>query len=92
MANLSQELEDALWRDAYGIAWVGASNPAGVANTLAKRAAEVSRAAGTRAACEHHALRAIAGHLAFLFGNGLGPDDKILTEVQVNARRLGLIT
>ena len=66
--------------------------PAAVASTLAKRTHEVTMVIGTRPACEHPALRAIAGHLAYLYGYGLGPDDKYLTATQDNARRLGLVT
>jgi hypothetical protein len=90
MAQITQELEDALWTDAHRIAWVGASNPAAVASTLARRTQEVIHVIGTRPACQHPALRAIAGHLAFLYGYGLGPDSEYLDLVESNARRLGL--
>lgn len=91
MSQLSQPLEDGLWADAYRIAWVGASNPAAVASTLARRTQEVIHVIGTRPACQHPALRAIAGHLAYLFGQGLGPDQKYLDAVEANAKRLSLI-
>ena len=34
---------------------------------------------------------AIAGHLAYLYGYGLGPDMEALDAVEKNARRLGLL-
>jgi hypothetical protein len=82
--------EDKMWSDAWRIAWVGASNPAGVARALGKHAGALAHKIGTREAENHLALRAIAGHLAFLFGHGLGPSDEELNAVQANGERLGL--
>ena len=76
------ETDDALWRDAYYIAWIGASNPRGVAHTLDQYREEYG--------ADHAAVRAIAGHLAFLNGDGIGPEFEDLDAVLSNARRLGL--
>lgn len=76
---------DTAWSDAYYIADVGASNPKGVQYTLDKMITE------RHIPLDHPALRAIEGHLAYLHGNGLGPELDDLREVQANARRLGLI-
>jgi hypothetical protein len=58
--------ETALWRDAYHIAWVGASNPKGVARTLQAHQATFG--------ADHIAVRAIRGHLDFLQGTSCGPE------------------
>ena len=57
---------------------------------LAKLSAAMLHAIGTREVEKHHALRAIAGHLAYLYGYGLGPDIELLDEVEANAKRLGI--
>jgi hypothetical protein len=82
--------EDQAWADAYGIAYVGASNPTACASRLAKHSAALVHEQGTMAARKHPALRAIAGHLAYLYGYGLGPDIDLLDQVEVNAKRLGI--
>lgn len=56
-----------LWRDAYGIAIVGACNPRGVSRTLTTY---IDAGYDLR----HPAMRAIWGHLAFLLKQGLGPE------------------
>ena len=78
----SQTVVDKAWSDAYYIAWVGASNPKGVQRTLTEHTASLGET--------HPAVRAIAGHLAFLAGTSLGPDSDVLEQVLANARRLGL--
>lgn len=90
--RIPDELEDQIWREAYGLAYVGASNPVATAGRLCNLTAEVQGLIGTREAEKHPALRAIAGHLAYLFGHGLGPESEYLDMVEENARRLGLIT
>ena len=83
-------LEDAIWRDAYRIAYVGAANPVATAGTLARHSAAMLHHIGTDGVRKHHALRAIAGHLAYLYGYGLGPDMELLDETEANAKRLGV--
>ncbi len=86
------QLEDAAWRDAYRIAWVGASNPAAAAGSLGRHSAALAHEIGTAAARKHPALRAMAGQIASLFNVGsLGPPAEVLDEVEQNARRLGLL-
>jgi hypothetical protein len=75
--------EDQAWRDAYYIADVGASNPKGVARTMEAHINTVG--------ADHPAVRAIAGHLEFLQGHGIGPEFDDLAAVKANARRLGII-
>jgi hypothetical protein len=75
--------DDQAWRDAYYIATVGASNPKGVANALARHVGHLGD--------DHPAVRAIRGHLEFLQGTSLGPEFDDLREVGRNAARLGLI-
>jgi hypothetical protein len=77
-------MEDRAWQAAYAIAWVGASNPRGVTRSLT----EYREALGP----EHVAARAIAGHLAFLQGESIGPEFDELDAVLSNARRLGIHT
>lgn len=85
-------LEDAAWRDAYRIAWVGASNPAAAARSLGRHSAALTNEIGTAAARKHPALRAMAGQIASLFGvDSLGPPAEVLDAVEANAVRLGLI-
>jgi hypothetical protein len=74
---------DTAWRDAYYIAWIGASNPSGVAASIDKH----TKAVGA----EHVAVRAMAGHLAYLRGESLGPEAEELEAVRSNAERLGLL-
>lgn len=73
---------DQLWRDAYGIAWIGASNPVAVQHTLDKWTETFG--------ADNLAVRAMAGHLAFLRGESLGPEFMELDAVLENARRLGI--
>lgn len=82
--------EDEAWREAYRIAYIGASNPVACASSLARSSADMLHALGTDGIKQHHALRAIAGHLAFLYGYGFGPDIELLDEVEANAKRLGI--
>lgn len=79
--NALAEAEAAAWQEAYYIAGVGAVNAAAVASRLAKHTAALTHLIGTQGARKHPALRAIAGHLAYLFGYGLGPDDDLCREV-----------
>jgi hypothetical protein len=84
--------EDALWREAHRIAWVGASNPAVAATSLGKWTQAVITGTGnTEAAKQHPALRAMAGQVAFLFGQALGADDESANQLEKNCQRLGLI-
>jgi hypothetical protein len=71
-----KEWEKWLYRDAAAIAIIGASNPMGVVNTLDIMLA-TARAEGLdhREIENHPAIRAVVGHLAFLFGQAAGPDD-----------------
>ena len=62
------------WEDAYGIAYIGASNPKGVENTL-----NHWKSQGLDES--HPAVRAIQGHLDYLNGKGLGPEFDDLEEV-----------
>lgn len=82
--------EDQAWKDAYEINWVGACNPVAVASRLAHHSAALMRELhNTTAIKQHHALRAIAGQLAFLYGLSLGPSEETLDVVKVNAERIG---
>lgn len=85
-AGQEQNPEGQAWRDAHGIACAGASNPLGVAGTLAADI-KALRAAGltTPAVKAHPALCAIAAHLAYLFGHGSGPDPDLLRLVEARA-------
>jgi hypothetical protein len=74
--------EDGAWSDAYHISYIGASNPTGVRRTWSLRAARLGD--------DHHAVRAIKGHLDFLEGRGIGPEFDDLDAVKANARRLGI--
>lgn len=67
-----------IWRDAYGIAVVGASNPRGVARTMVNY---IDEGVTLR---DSPALRAIFGHLEFLLGKGLGPEMDDLREVEAH--------
>lgn len=75
-------VRDSLWKDAYGIAWIGASNPVAVERVLERRTAEFG--------ANNPAVRAIAGHLAFLRGESIGPEFDDLDAVLINARKMGL--
>jgi hypothetical protein len=75
--------EDQLWRDAYNIAWIGASNPRGVRHSIT----QIFEAGFDD---DHAAVRAIKGHLDFLEGRSLGPEFSDLDLVIANARRLGI--
>ena len=83
--------EDVAWKDAYGIAFIGAVNPLAVAGTLARdSSALMDVLRSTKAVCEHPALRAIAEHLAFLYSAGLGATVEHLDWIEYHARRLGI--
>jgi hypothetical protein len=85
------ELERELWTRAWRINMPGASNPVGVARTLAEESVKVLHAYNsTQAVREHKALRAMAAHLAFLFGHGLGPDGEVLNELVIKAEQYSL--
>lgn len=75
--------EDEAWRDAYYIAYVGASNPKAIARTFQRHLAVLG--------VEHVAVRAIGGHLGYLRGSSLGPAPEELLEVEAQAKRLGLL-
>jgi hypothetical protein len=91
-AAIPQELEDAIWTDAYRIAWIGAANPVAVAGSLAKHSAALLHIVGTAGVEAHPGLKAITGHLAYLYHHGLGPEMDELDEVQAQAYRLGLLS
>lgn len=74
--------EDQLWKDAYHIAWVGASNRKAVYRVMEAYLATFGSS--------HAAVRAIEGHYAYLTGTSLGPEPEDLDAVLFNARRLGL--
>ena len=80
---MSKVTEDRLWRDAYYIAYIGASNPRGVRHSLT----QIVEAGFDD---NHAAVRAIKGHLDFLEGRSLGPEIADLDAVLANARRLGV--
>lgn len=86
-----RKLEDAAWREAHYIASVGASNPSAVAHALARNSSALQPYLGTDGVRQHPALRAIAGHLAYLYGYGLGPDMGVLDALRQNATRLGIV-
>lgn len=82
---------DEAWREAYRIAFIGASNPLAAAGALARCSKALMNALeSTQAVCEHHALQAIAGHVAFLYKQGIGADIPLLDEIEANAKRLGI--
>ena len=74
---------DKAWDAAYHISYIGASNPKGVRHTLDDLTA---KGIGD----DHPAMRAIEGHLAYLHGDGTGPEFDDLAAVKDNARRLGI--
>ncbi len=74
-------VRDSAWRDAYLIAWIGASNPKAVQRALDTHSTNLGES--------YPAVRAIRGHLAFLQGTSLGPDSGELDEVRLNGQRLG---
>lgn len=80
--NALAEAEAAAWHEAYYIAVVGASNPAAVASRLARHAAALTHLIGTENAKHHPAIQCIFGHLAFLYGLGLGPNEDLLREAE----------
>jgi hypothetical protein len=63
------------WRDAYGIAVVGASNTAAVARTIAETISALRQSPASQWLDNdtHPAVRAMVAHLAYLTGQGLGP-------------------
>jgi hypothetical protein len=62
------------WEDAYGIAWIGASNPKGVQNTV-----DHWKQQGLNE--DEMPLRAMQKHLDYLNGDGLGPEWDDLTAI-----------
>jgi hypothetical protein len=85
----TESIQQAVWRHAYFIAYVGASNPVAVARTLMEDTAELRRTGLD--VKRHVALRAMAGHLAYLYGIGLGPKVDDLDLVLGEAKRHGLV-
>jgi hypothetical protein len=84
-------LERDLWNAAYHIAYIGAANPVGAALTLHQLSARVqARAHSTTMATVSTPLRAIAAHIAYLYGQGLGPDQETMDAIRDNASRLGI--
>jgi hypothetical protein len=70
---------DELYQEAYSIAVVGASNPIAVAGTLHEAMLFLSRKGFDHSDIkESAAIRAIAAHLNFLLGQGLGPEESDL--------------
>jgi len=70
---------DELYEAAYNIVVVGASNPVAVASTLHEAMLFLSRRGFDHSDIkESAAVRAIAGHLNFLLGQGLGPEESDL--------------
>lgn len=76
------DAERVAWRDAYYIAWVGASNPKGVARSLSQWLPILGS--------NHPAVEAITGHLAFLNGESMGPSSEVLDKVLACAVKLGI--
>jgi hypothetical protein len=81
--------EDRAWRAAYAVAWVGASNTAGVALSIHGVIVDL-RASGIAWADvdRHPAVRAMVGHLTYLTGRGLGPTMDDLETVREHGARL----
>jgi hypothetical protein len=81
--------EDRAWRAAYAVAWVGASNTAGVALSIHETIVSL-RASGMPWADvdTHPAVRAMVGHLTYLTGRGLGPTMNDLATVREHGARL----
>lgn len=73
--------EEKAYHDAYLIAWVGASNP----KAVERRIERVERQLGP----DHVTVRAMRGHLAFLHGTSIGPDDTDLSAIRDYAERKG---
>lgn len=71
------------FENAYYIAWAGASNPSGVALALHEAITEAKR----DGACPRQdaAVTAIAGHLEYLLGRGLGPDVRVFDTLRENS-------
>lgn len=90
--DLTSEQDKELWRDAYRMAWVGASNPLACAAALLKHSKRLmDELQDTRAVLQHPALQAMAGQLASLYGQSVGPSDKVYDVVEANAIALGLL-
>lgn len=66
--------EEQAYHDAYLIAWIGSPNR----NVVERRLERAESQLGP----DHVAVRAMRGHLAFLRGEGLGPDDDVLDALQ----------
>jgi len=72
-----------VYRDAYAVGWVGASNPVAVARTVGDIADRLSEVGFDHADLKQHpAFRVVVGHLAYLLGMGLGPDVSDLDAVR----------
>lgn len=70
------------YHDAYGIACVGASNPAGVALTIHKTLAALYRDGyDTKRAAYFEPVQAMVGQLAYLTGLSLGPEFSLLADI-----------
>lgn len=91
LATMS-DVERKAYDDAYHIACVGASNPTGVALTIASTIAKLRwtsasqlHAAGvpSRPESDHHpAVQAMVGQLAYLIGISLGPAPDLMADVE----------
>lgn len=73
--------EENAYHDAYLIAWVGASNP----HAVERRIERAERGFGP----DHVTVRTMRGHLAFLHGTSIGPDDADLWAIRDYAERKG---
>jgi hypothetical protein len=84
----SDTAESQAWRTAYGIAYVGASNTAGTTLAIHETIVRL-RASGIAwpDVDTHPAVRAMVGHLAYLTGQGLGPELDDLDRVREHRER-----
>ena len=72
-----------IYRDAYAVGWVGASNPVAVARTVSEIADRLSDIGFDHADLKQHpAFRVVVGQLAYLLGMSLGPDVSDLNAVR----------
>jgi len=74
--------DNKLWVDAYQIAYIGGSNKRAIANALINYTKQLGS--------KHVAVRAIAGHLLYLYGYDLGPEITDLNKVLAKAVELGI--